>query len=77
LTKIGWIGTGVMGRPMCDHLLNAGYSLSVYNRTVSKTDELVKKGAKFANVEEIAKQCEIIFLMLGYPKDVRNMVLDE
>jgi len=39
--KIGWIGTGVMGKSMVGHLMNSGYSLSVFNRTASKADELV------------------------------------
>mgnify|MGYP001000129971 FL=1 len=77
LKKVGWIGTGVMGKSMCDHLLKAGYPLYVYNRTSSKADDLVAKGAKFMSPAEIAKNCEIIFLMLGYPHDVKKMVLEE
>jgi len=42
---IGWIGTGVMGKSMCAHILNAGYSVSVYNRTKEKAKELVQMGA--------------------------------
>ena len=42
IKTIGWIGTGVMGKSMCMHLLKAGYKLNVYNRTASKADELVK-----------------------------------
>ena len=45
--KIGWIGTGVMGNSMAGHLLNKGYQVSVYNRTKSKTDNLIEKGAQF------------------------------
>ena len=45
--KIGWIGTGVMGNSMAGHLINKGYQVSVYNRTKSKTDNLVEKGAQF------------------------------
>ena len=43
--KIGWIGTGVMGNSMAGHLISKGYQVSVYNRTKSKTDNLVEKGA--------------------------------
>jgi len=43
--KIAWIGIGVMGESMAGHLLDAGHELFVYNRTVSKTDGLVKRGA--------------------------------
>jgi len=45
--KIGWIGTGVMGKSMATHLINNGFKLAIYNRTQSKTEELVKLGAVF------------------------------
>lgn len=67
---IGWIGTGVMGKSMCMHLLNAGYRINVYNRTASKADELVSKGANFLKPEELAKNSDAVVLMLGYPHDV-------
>ncbi len=71
--KIGWIGTGVMGKSMCKHLLNSGYNLSIYNRTASKTEELVSLGATFSNPTQIAQNCDVVFLMLGYPRDVEEM----
>lgn len=71
---IGWIGTGLMGKSMCKHLLNNKYQLNVYNRTASKTEELITLGAKFMTPEEMAKNCDIIFLMVGYPKDVEDVV---
>lgn len=43
--KIGWIGTGVMGKSMCTHLMKQGYKLSIYTRTASKAEELIKSGA--------------------------------
>lgn len=70
LPKIGWIGTGVMGAHMCRHILGKGYSLSVYNRTQSKAQPLLDLGAQWSSPAEIAKQSDIVFLMLGYPKDV-------
>ena len=45
--RIAFIGTGVMGKSMAGHLLNAGYPVSVYNRTKSKTDDLVARGAEW------------------------------
>ena len=42
-TRIGWIGTGVMGRSMCGHLIDAGYKATVFNRTVEKTRDLTDK----------------------------------
>ena len=75
--KVGWIGTGVMGKSMAQHLMKNGYQLSVFNRTASKADELVKEGAVFAQPIEIAKESDYLFLMLGYPKDVEDMVLGD
>ncbi|MCA9419378.1 MAG: hypothetical protein KC592_00060, partial [Nitrospira sp.] len=46
--RIGWIGTGVMGAPMCEHLLRAGYTLTVYTRTLSKAQMLLNQGARWA-----------------------------
>ena len=46
MKKIGFIGLGIMGAAMAGHLMDAGYELSVYNRTKSKADELVARGAK-------------------------------
>jgi 3-hydroxyisobutyrate dehydrogenase len=72
--KIGWIGTGVMGKSMCKHLLKAGYELSIYNRTISKTTELQEMGAKFMDPKAIGEKCDIVFLMLGFPHDVKEIV---
>ncbi len=75
--KIGWIGTGVMGKSMCGHLLKHGYHLQVYTRTAAKADELVQAGAHFAEPSVIAQTSDYLFLMLGYPHDVESVVLDE
>lgn len=77
IKEIGWIGTGVMGKSMCKHLLKAGYSLSVFNRTKSKADELVAAGASFLTPREIAKKCDAVFLMLGYPHDIEDVVFNK
>lgn len=52
--KIGWIGTGVMGKSMCGHLMKHGYKLQIYTRTPSKAEELVQAGAEFAEPSVIA-----------------------
>jgi len=71
---IGFIGIGVMGKSMAAHILDAGYSLLVYNRTKSRTDALVEKGAKWKDtVAEVAKEADIIITMVGYPKDVEEV----
>ena len=54
LVKVGWIGTGVMGKSMVGHLMSHGYQLSVYNRTQSKADDLVARGAQWKTIKEIA-----------------------
>lgn len=75
---IGWIGTGIMGLSMCSHLMNGGYKAVVYNRTAAKAQSLVDKGAKLcATPMDVAKQSDIIFTMVGYPKDVEEVYFGE
>ena len=74
--KIGWIGTGVMGNAMALHLQNEGYKLYVHSRTKSKCQNLIQKGAVWSiNPKELAKKCNIIFTMVGYPDDVEEVIL--
>ena len=76
--KIGFIGTGVMGASIVKHLLNAGYGVTVYTRTKSKADELLALGAKWANTPaEASKDQQVIFTMVGYPKDVEEIYSGE
>jgi 3-hydroxyisobutyrate dehydrogenase len=75
-TPVGWIGTGIMGAAMCGHLLDAGYPVTVYNRTSAKTSGLVEQGAHAAgNPAEVAAAADVIFTMVGYPSDVRAVIL--
>ncbi len=78
-TKIGWIGTGVMGAAMCERLMDAGYtSMTVFNRTASKAQALINKGATWANSPaEVAEQSEVIFTIIGFPKDVEEVYFGE
>ncbi|TWT93358.1 NAD(P)-dependent oxidoreductase [Stieleria varia] len=77
-TRIGWIGTGVMGRSMCGHLINAGYQATVYNRTASKTEPLAALGATVANSpREVAEQSDVVFTIVGFPGDVREVILGD
>ncbi|RLF60995.1 MAG: NAD(P)-dependent oxidoreductase, partial [Thermoplasmata archaeon] len=76
--KIGWIGTGVMGAAMAGHLQNAGHELFVYNRTREKTDDLVAKGAHWVpSPAEAAVQSEIVFTIVGFPRDVEEVYLGD
>lgn len=75
-TRIGWIGTGVMGKSMCGHLMAAGYQTNVYNRSVEKTDALAEKGAAVApSIAELTRASDVIFTIVGYPADVRQVTL--
>lgn len=76
--KIGWIGTGVMGRSMCLHLIKAGHDAFVYNRTKSKADDLIAAGATWCeNPKEVATKADTIFTIVGFPKDVEETILGE
>ena len=75
-TRIGWIGTGVMGRSMCPHLLKAGYKTAVFNRSISKTNDLLSLGAvACSSPRAVALQSDIVFSMVGYPSDVEEVIL--
>ncbi|MGM0239231.1 NAD(P)-dependent oxidoreductase [Enterococcus sp. AZ103] len=72
--KIGFIGTGVMGQSIVKHFLEAGHEVAVYNRTKSKTDELVAKGAIWQDTPAKATESsEVVFSMVGYPSDVEEI----
>lgn len=76
-SRIGWIGTGLMGSAMCGHLLQAGYSAMVYNRTPAKCQPLVERGARLAtSIAELASQADVLFTIVGYPNDVRQVYLE-
>ncbi len=76
--RIGWIGTGVMGSSMCGHLLDAGHEATVFNRTRARAEPLLEKGAAWAgSPAEVAAASEIVFTMVGFPADVREVVLGE
>lgn len=77
MVTVGWIGTGVMGSHMAMHVLKKGgvSGMYVYNRTASKAQTLVDAGATLcASPAEVGKECDVVFTMVGYPKDVRDVV---
>jgi len=77
-TRIGWIGTGVMGSSMCGHLLDAGFSITVYNRTKEKAEKLLIRGGQWAGTPKaVAEASDVIFAIVGYPADVRSVFLGE
>lgn len=74
--RIGWIGTGVMGVSMCGHLLARGNAVTVFNRTKAKALPLLDKGARWVDSPRaVAEESEVVFTMVGYPQDVRDVYL--
>lgn len=77
-TRIGWIGTGVMGASMVSHLYSAGYQCVIYNRTRSKAEPLLQQGLQWADSPgAVAAQSEVIFTIVGFPEDVREVYLGD
>lgn len=75
-TRIGWIGTGVMGTSMCGHLIAAGFSATVFNRSRDKAQSLLDKGAKWADSPKaVAEASDVVFSIVGFPSDVRAVIL--
>ena len=74
--KVAFIGTGIMGAPIAEHLISAGYDVTVYNRTPEKAQKLVSLGARAAeSVADAAKDADVVFTMVGYPTDVEDVYL--
>ena len=69
--KIGWIGLGIMGKPMAKNLLKAGYELWVNNRSQGPMKELAACGAHAATRKELAENAEVIITMLPNGPQVR------
>jgi len=77
-TPLGFIGTGVMGRSMCGHLIDAGFSATVHNRTKDKAGPLLEKGAAWADSPKaVAEASDVVFAIVGYPRDVREVFLGD
>jgi 3-hydroxyisobutyrate dehydrogenase len=75
-TRVGWVGTGVMGRWMCQHLLTKGYAATVYNRTKDKAKPLLDAGAAWADTPKaVAERSDVVFAIVGFPRDVREVFL--
>jgi 3-hydroxyisobutyrate dehydrogenase len=75
-TRIGWIGTGVMGHSMVGHLMSKGYAATVYSRTKDKAKDLIDKGAAWAETPKaVAERSDVVFAIVGFPPDVREVFL--
>lgn len=76
--NIAWIGTGVMGSSMASHLLADGHQLTVFTRTRAKAEPLLQASAEWAeSPAAAARNAEVVCTMLGYPDDVRGVVLSD
>ena len=76
--KVGFVGLGIMGRPMARNLVRVGYDLVVYNRSRGKVEELVAEGAEAAeSPRETAESSDIVFTMLPGPPEIREVVAGE
>jgi 3-hydroxyisobutyrate dehydrogenase len=74
LPSIGFIGTGVMGSSMALHLLNAGHTVTVFNRTPERAASLLQSGADWADSPaDLARRADIVITMVGYPADVEQV----
>src|SRR5439155_8450430 len=73
--SVGFIGLGIMGGPMAGHLIEAGYPLTVFNRTRAKTEPMAARGARVAGTPaEVAARSEIIVTMVTDSPDVEAVV---
>ena len=74
--NVAFIGTGIMGAPIAGHILDAGYPLTVYNRTPEKAQSLIERGAVWAaSPAEAVRGADVVFTMVGYPEDVEELYL--
>lgn len=76
--KIAWIGTGVMGKAMAQHLKDGGHSVIAYNRTYEKAKVLEKQGIQVVHtIQECVCHADVVITMVGYPKDVLEIYTAE
>lgn len=62
-----------MGKSMAGHLMKAGYTVMVYNRTKEKAQEILEQGALWQqDISQLAAQCQVVITMVGYPHDVER-----
>jgi len=77
-TRIGWVGLGVMGAPLCGHLRDAGFEITATTRTPAKADALRARGVHWAaSPQEVASRSDVVFTLVGYPREVREVALGE
>ncbi|WP_112179690.1 MULTISPECIES: NAD(P)-dependent oxidoreductase [Paraliobacillus] len=78
MRKIGFVGTGVMGKSMAINLIEAGYDVYIYTRTKDKASSLLKRGAIWKeSVATLATEVDVIITIVGYPSDVEEIYFGE
>jgi 3-hydroxyisobutyrate dehydrogenase-like beta-hydroxyacid dehydrogenase len=76
MREIGFIGTGIMGAAMAGHLMDAGYSLRVYNRSKEKAQPLIERGAQWRETPaDCARDADACITIIGTPRDVETVYL--
>ena len=77
-TRVGWIGTGVMGAPLCRHVQQARYRVTLSTRTRAKAVPILAAGATWADSSRaVAEDTDVVFTMVGFPHDVRAVYFGE
>lgn len=78
MALIGFVGLGIMGKPMAGHLLAAGHTVNVYNRSPKAAEELAAKGAiACASCKDVAEKSQIVFIMVPDTADVEQVLFGE
>jgi 3-hydroxyisobutyrate dehydrogenase len=73
-TRVGWIGSGVMGAPLCRHVQQARYRTTLHTRTRAKAASILAQGATWADsARAVAEETDVVFTMVGVPQDVRDV----
>jgi len=75
MAKVGFVGLGIMGEPMCRNLLAKGHDVTVYNRTPAKMGPMVAAGANAAaSLADLVRRSEVTITMVSDPAAVRDVV---
>lgn len=81
MAKLGFLGLGIMGYPMAEHLLKAGHDVALWSNTAAKAQELAGKysghGKAFATPKEVAENADVIFLCVGDTAMSRDAILGD
>ena len=78
MEKIGFIGVGIMGKPMVRNLMKAGYEVHIFARTKKKVEDVIEEGAIFHDtIHDCVLNCKKVITMVGFPQDVEEVYFQE